>query len=191
MLLSVGDGRQACSAKTVAAHWATTGTRSKSSVIVRPFNHTGPGQEPRFAAPAFAEQIAKIELGMQGPVLLVGDLTPERDFLDVRDVCEAYLCALCHGEIGETYNIASGTPRSIQSVLEGLLVFVDQQQVLHRTSFRSCGKHEIACLFPSSRAAAAKIDSGLEKNRRRVSNFPSPTRLGSDGADAPQRKEAP
>ncbi len=91
------------------------------AIIVRPFSHTGPGQSPKFVCPAFAEQIARIEAGQQEPILQVGDLTPQRDFLDVRDVARAHIAALCGGEIGQTYNIASGQPRSIQSILETLL----------------------------------------------------------------------
>ncbi|MBN1478429.1 GDP-mannose 4,6-dehydratase [Candidatus Sumerlaeota bacterium] len=91
------------------------------AIIVRPFNHTGPGQSSKFVCAAFAEQIARVELGRQPAILSVGDLTPRRDFLDVRDVVDAYIRALCRGRIGETYNIASGKPRTIQSILETLL----------------------------------------------------------------------
>ena len=34
-------------------------------VLARPFNHTGPGQTPAFAVPAFARQIASIEAGLE------------------------------------------------------------------------------------------------------------------------------
>lgn len=91
------------------------------AVVVRPFNHTGPGQSPKFVCAAFAEQIAKIEAGRQEPILRVGDLTPERDFLDVRDVVRAHALALCRGQPGEVYNIASGRPWTIQAILETLL----------------------------------------------------------------------
>jgi GDP-4-dehydro-6-deoxy-D-mannose reductase len=91
------------------------------AVVVRAFNHTGPGQTPAFVCAAFADQVARIEAGLQDPVLRVGDLTPQRDFLDVRDVVRAHLLALCRGQVGETYNIASGTPHSIQSILETLI----------------------------------------------------------------------
>lgn len=94
-------------------------------VVLRPFNHTGPGQRSQFVCPAFAEQIAKIEAGKQEPEISVGDLSPARDFLDVRDVVQAHMTALCRAEVGEFYNIASGNPRTIQSVLETLLQMTD------------------------------------------------------------------
>jgi GDP-4-dehydro-6-deoxy-D-mannose reductase len=90
-------------------------------VRVRPFNHTGPGQSPRFVVPAFASQIAHIEVGLQEPVMRVGNLATSRDFVDVRDIVRAYHLAVTEGEPGEVYNLASGQPQSIQSILETLL----------------------------------------------------------------------
>lgn len=87
----------------------------------RPFNHFGPGQSEFFAAPAFALQIARIEAGLQEPVLKVGDLSARRDFTDVRDVVRAYHLMIEYGRAGEVYNIASGKARTIQSLLDGLL----------------------------------------------------------------------
>jgi len=40
------------------------------TIRLRPFNHTGPGQNDQFAAPAFAAQIARIERGEQEPVFM-------------------------------------------------------------------------------------------------------------------------
>ncbi len=88
---------------------------------MRPFNHIGPGQSPRFVLPAFASQIAAIEAGRQEPVLRVGNLEAARDFTDARDVVRAYHLALERGTPGTAYNVASGTPRPIQSIVDLLL----------------------------------------------------------------------
>ncbi|MBK9122308.1 MAG: GDP-mannose 4,6-dehydratase [Chloroflexi bacterium] len=88
---------------------------------VRAFNHIGPGQSDRFVAPAFAMQIARIEAGLQDPVISVGDLTARRDFTDVRDVVRAYTALMERGVAGEAYNVASGEAYSIQYVLDTLL----------------------------------------------------------------------
>jgi GDP-4-dehydro-6-deoxy-D-mannose reductase len=93
------------------------------AVRVRPFNHTGPGQSPRFVAPAFASQIARIEVGLQGGVMKVGNLAAARDFSDVRDIVRAYYLAVTEGEPGEVYNLAAGRPQSIQSLLDTLLSY--------------------------------------------------------------------
>ena len=92
-------------------------------IVARPFNHTGPGQGEQFVLPSFAAQIARIEAGVQPPRMNVGNLAAERDFLDVRDVCSAYLDLIAAApRLGKrnTFNIASGAGRSIASLLEGL-----------------------------------------------------------------------
>jgi GDP-4-dehydro-6-deoxy-D-mannose reductase len=93
-------------------------------VRLRLFNHTGPGQSEGFVAPAFARQIARIEAGYEAPPLRVGGLDSRRDFLDVRDVCQAYVaCVRRAAELppGTVLNIASGVPRRIGDILRELL----------------------------------------------------------------------
>lgn len=87
-------------------------------VIVRPFNHIGPRQTDRFVTGAFAHQIARIERGLQEPVLKVGNLEGQRDFTDVRDMVAAYALAITHAPTGAIYNLGSGQPRSIRSLLD-------------------------------------------------------------------------
>jgi GDP-4-dehydro-6-deoxy-D-mannose reductase len=92
-------------------------------VRLRPFNHTGPGQTSGLVVAAFARQVARIEAGIQEPVIRVGNLEPRRDFLDVRDVCAAYVACVARSdsiEPGAIFNLASGLPRGIGSVLDEL-----------------------------------------------------------------------
>jgi GDP-4-dehydro-6-deoxy-D-mannose reductase len=91
------------------------------TVIARPFNHIGPGQSTRFAAPAFADQIAAAERRGGPATLRHGDLTPERDLTDVRDVVRAYRLLAESGRPGEVYNVCSGRSTSMATVLETLL----------------------------------------------------------------------
>ncbi len=100
---------------------AATGLRV---LRMRPFNHTGPGQSANLVVPAFARQVARIAAGLQEPRMQVGALDPLRDFLDVRDVCSAYVAALARADglaPGTIFNIASGTPRRIGDILADLL----------------------------------------------------------------------
>ena len=90
-------------------------------VRVRPFNHIGPRQRAGFVTPDLARQIAAVELGLQPPVIEVGNLAARRDFSDVRDVIRAYVLAITQGEAGQVYNVGSGRSRSIQEVLDALL----------------------------------------------------------------------
>jgi GDP-4-dehydro-6-deoxy-D-mannose reductase len=97
-------------------------------VRLRPFNHTGPGQTEEFVLPSFAAQIARIEAGKAEPVIRVGNLDAERDFLDVRDVADAYAQAALRSDAlkpGTILNIASGEPRRVGALLEELLAMSD------------------------------------------------------------------
>jgi nucleoside-diphosphate-sugar epimerase len=131
-------------------------------IRLRPFNHTGPGQSADFAVPAFARQVARIEAGLQTPAMHVGALDPRRDFLDVRDVCAAYVACLQRADAiapGSIFNIASGTPRRIGDILQQLLdlagvaVKVETGAALLRPS-------EIP--FAAGDAAAARIALGWQ-----------------------------
>lgn len=92
-------------------------------VVTRAFNHTGPRRGVVFASSNFARQIAEIEQGVRKPVVQVGDLSPKRDWHDVRDTVRAYWLALEKGQVGEVYNIGSGTAYSIREMLDTLLGF--------------------------------------------------------------------
>jgi GDP-4-dehydro-6-deoxy-D-mannose reductase len=90
-------------------------------VRVRPFNHTGPRQSPRFVCSDFARQIVEAEKGRGSREIRVGNLNPKRDFTDVRDVVRAYRDILRSGERGEVYNICSGKPVAVGEILHTLL----------------------------------------------------------------------
>jgi GDP-4-dehydro-6-deoxy-D-mannose reductase len=90
------------------------------SVIARPFNHIGPGQQPGYLVADLTKQIAELERD-GGEVLRVGNLSSKRDFTDVRDVVRAYILLAAKGRTGEVYNVCSGTSRSGQEILDLLL----------------------------------------------------------------------
>jgi len=87
----------------------------------RAFNHEGPRRGDVFVTSNFARQVAEIEAGLREPVVYVGDLTPRRDYSDVRDIVRGYWLLLERGEPGEVYNLCSGRSWSIQAVLDFLL----------------------------------------------------------------------
>jgi len=89
-----------------------------NTVILRPFNHTGPGQTTDFVIPRLAQQFAAIEQVKQPPSIEVGNLNSVRDFTDVRDMVKAYVLASQTGVSGQIYNIGSGTGYTIQEILE-------------------------------------------------------------------------
>ena len=89
-------------------------------IVTRSFNHLGPRQTPEFAGPSFARQIARIEKGLDEPVIRVGNLEATRDFTDVRDVVRAYRFLMDRGTPGTVYNVCSGRGRSMHELLDGL-----------------------------------------------------------------------
>ena len=89
-------------------------------IRVRAFNHLGPGQGEGFVAAALAARIARNEVE-GGDVVPVGNLTPRRDFTDVRDVVRAYRLLVEKGGPGEVYNICSGRDVAVQDVADRLL----------------------------------------------------------------------
>ena len=97
------------------------------AIRTRAFNHTGPRRGDVFVTSNFAKQIVDIEAGHREPVMYVGDLSPERDFTDVRDIVRAYWLCLEHCEPGEVYNVASGKAYRIQQVLDILLSHSDAE----------------------------------------------------------------
>jgi len=88
---------------------------------IRAFNFTGPGQDEKFVASDFANQIAKIERGERPPVIRVGNLAAVRDFSDVRDVARYLQVIGGKGAGGEVFNLCSGRAYSIHQVLDILL----------------------------------------------------------------------
>jgi GDP-4-dehydro-6-deoxy-D-mannose reductase len=87
---------------------------------VRAFNHLGTGQTNRFVAPALAERIALNELE-GGEEVPVGNMTPRRDFTDVRDVVRAYRLLIENGDPGEAYNVCSGHDIAISELADRLV----------------------------------------------------------------------
>lgn len=90
-------------------------------VRARPFNHTGPGQPLGFVAPDVASQIARAERRGVPARVAVGDLSPEKDFSDVRDVVRAYRLLLDRGTPGAAYNVGSGRRVSIRRIVDMLV----------------------------------------------------------------------
>ncbi len=108
-------------------------------VRLRLFNHIGPRQPKTFVLSAFAYQIARIRLGLDAPIIRVGNISVQRDFLDVRDVARAYALTLERNMApGLILNIASGRLYRVGDLLErlielsGLKIQVDEDPSLLR-----------------------------------------------------------
>lgn len=96
-------------------------------MMVRAFNHVGPGQAPLFVVSDFCKQVAEIEKGLREPVIMVGNLAAKRDFTDVRDVVRAYVKLVKEGKAGETYNVGSGNAQEIRQILEKVVAMSEME----------------------------------------------------------------
>jgi GDP-4-dehydro-6-deoxy-D-mannose reductase len=94
----------------------------RTVVILRPTNQIGPRQHPALAASAFAKQVAEAEVGRNAPVVRHGSLDARRDFLDVRDMADAYARASTISEPGaQVFNVGTGRAVGIDEILTTLI----------------------------------------------------------------------
>jgi GDPmannose 4,6-dehydratase/GDP-4-dehydro-6-deoxy-D-mannose reductase len=92
----------------------------------RAFTHVGPRGRDLVAMPAFARQIAELELGVRKEqVIRVGNVDSVRTFADVRDIAAAYWLLTEHGAVGEVYNIAGRHTCTVGEMLDALLALSD------------------------------------------------------------------
>lgn len=100
-----------------AAYYASRGIEC---IVMRPFNHVGPGQLAGFLVPDLAEKI-RSRASDTDPIE-VGNLDTKRDYTDVRDVVRAYrLVATKEGTLDHPiYNVCSGASHSGHEVLDAL-----------------------------------------------------------------------
>lgn len=85
-------------------------------VCTRSFNHLGSGQTDRFVISSFVKQAVELSLGKRDKITC-GNLDIIRDFMDVRDVIEAYGLVLDKGKSGDVYNVCSGHGTSLKEIL--------------------------------------------------------------------------
>ncbi len=89
-----------------------------SIIMTRSFNHIGPGQRNIFVVPSFARQLVELSNSDNKGNIETGDVSIVRDFLDVRDVVNAYYLLLEKGKVGEIYNVCSGNGYSLREIIE-------------------------------------------------------------------------
>lgn len=82
--------------------------RGLKVMVGRIFNIIGAATPSSLSMGKFAREISLIEKGRKKPVIEVNDLSSERDYLDIRDVCSALTAIAERGKSGSVYNISSG-----------------------------------------------------------------------------------
>lgn len=128
--------------KLAMEHMARTYLPQLPLVTVRPFNYTGPGQAPEFVIPKLVDHFRR-----RAESIALGNLHVEREYNDVRFVCEAYLRLLAQGQAGEVYNICTGQTYDFHTLIatleqltgHRLRVEVDPSLVRANEVHRLCG----------------------------------------------------
>jgi nucleoside-diphosphate-sugar epimerase len=111
-------------------------------VIARPFNYTGPGQANDFVIPKLVDHFRR-----RAQKVTLGNLHVQREYNDVRFVCDAYLRLLDRAQDGGVYNVCTGVTYDFNAVLGTLReitghdieVKVDSKLVRSNEVHRLCG----------------------------------------------------
>lgn len=98
--------------------------RGLDCIVVRPFNHIGPGQMAGFLIPDVLEQLKS------GETVTVGNISTKRDYTDVRDIARAYRLLATAPQLNHhLYNACSGTSTSGEEIVDQLKASLNKQSV--------------------------------------------------------------
>jgi GDP-4-dehydro-6-deoxy-D-mannose reductase len=117
--------------KSAQEHVALEAFRSAGVRVIatRSFNHSGAGQADRYLVPGLVRRALAARAAGQR-TLPVGNVTPVRDFLHVKDVVRAYADLVERGQAGEVYNVASGTAVDVATIGARVLALVGADAIL-------------------------------------------------------------
>jgi nucleoside-diphosphate-sugar epimerase len=94
--------------------------------IARPFNYTGRGQTENFLLPKIVSHFRK-----EARHIELGNLAIARDFSDVRMVARCYRRLLAAAPAGEAFNVCSGQPHSLESLIDMMSEIAGYRIVVH------------------------------------------------------------
>jgi len=95
--------------------------RGLDCVVVRPFNHIGPGQLRGFLVPDVITQLK------EGDSVTVGNITTKRDYTDVRDIVRAYRLLATTPQLNHSvYNACSGHSVAGSEIVESIKTIMNK-----------------------------------------------------------------
>lgn len=89
-------------------------------VAVRPFNLLGSGMSQRLFVGKMEQDIAMYKRG-EIKKIITGDLSVERDYIDIEEAIKYYSAVMQKGKTGEVYNVGSGKSISLRALLSRML----------------------------------------------------------------------
>ncbi len=88
--------------------------------VARTFNLIGPGIPPTLLLGALIQRVKEaVKTGAE--TITVGNLSAERDFIDVRDAADAYATIMRSDAAGEVFNVCTGVATPIAALVENAL----------------------------------------------------------------------
>lgn len=121
-------------------------------VIARPFNIVGAGVPASLVIGGVLQRLRESLQGNSEPVIAIGNLDPERDFVSVEDVVRAYVSMVHADAWGEVFNICSGVPVSVRAIVEMLASF-SPRPVRFQVDPALCRANEVQTFFGSFQKA--------------------------------------
>lgn len=118
------------------------------TMVVRPFQLIGKGVTIRLAPGAFADQLKQV-ISSGSKIIKVGNLESLRDFLDIHDAVEA-IWTLCERPMpGEIFNLCSGIPIKISSLLNMMIAHCNADVKIEVDQARLRGKEDVSVVYGS------------------------------------------
>jgi GDP-4-dehydro-6-deoxy-D-mannose reductase len=114
-------------------------------IILRPFNHTGPGQADNFVLPTIARQVVEIEKGKRPPLVEIGNTEITREFMNIGDIVNAYKLSIEKCQVQEIYNIACGKGHTLGQAIQ-ILQAVSKKKFEVKVDAAKLRKVDIAVL---------------------------------------------
>lgn len=129
-------------------------------ILARPFNYTGPGQEPHFLVPKIVSHFKE-----QKPLIELGNIDTFREYNDVGYVADIYSKLLVSDFHSGPVNIASGKTYSIKQILNELEALTGHQ-IEVGVNPKFVRKNEIK-----------ELKGSTDKLRSILQDFPNPSNL--------------
>jgi len=166
------------------------------TVRIRIFNTTGAGKIGDVCSD-LTKRAVEIELGLQPPLLKVGNLTPRRAIIDARDLVRGLWLASERCVPGEAYNLGGENIYSVQELIDAIRARLNATFTIAQDAelIRSCDEPVIAGDMTKIRSCtgwSAQIDvmdtigEMLNWWRRRLGNTRVSEATPSDSASAKQ-----
>jgi GDP-4-dehydro-6-deoxy-D-mannose reductase len=129
--------------------------RGLECVVLRPFNHIGPGQAEGFILPDLYKQLSENSEGK----IMVGNLETRRDYTDVRDIVRAYgKMALAPNLKHGLYNVCSGRSLSGMEILNALKTCLNKENVVTEVDQSKIRPNDIMEIIGDSSRLQEELD---------------------------------